>query len=271
MMPLAESKPILDQILLGIVQGLTEFLPVSSSGHLVALERWQGMAGADSMVSEILLHFATLLSVVIVFHKDILALLRGVFAPGPGRSQLIYIFVACIPAGIVGLLFKDQMEQLTGDWPLAVPLGWLVTAALLFSIKKREKQTDGEAITLRTALIIGVIQAFALLPGISRSGSTIVAALWLHVRRDRAASFSFLLSVPIIAGATLKTLLDLRDQGSSIPDGILWGGVAAFITGIVALRLLLTMIERGALHWWGYYLVGVALLYGGWVVTAGSA
>lgn len=259
-----------ENIALGALQGLTEFLPVSSSGHLVALETVIGSGGQEDLTREIFLHFATVLSVVVVFRRELAAVLQGALSGGAGRSLFLKLALACIPAGAVGFLAKSAVEKLPSRWPFVVSVCWLVMALVLFTLR-RSAPRDERAVDIGwgLAIWIGGWQILALLPGISRAGITIAAALWLGARPRDAASFSFLLSVPLILAAAG---LQITDAGGGLHavGPLVAGGVTAFVTGLIALKLLLRMLIGGSLHLWSYYLVTVAVLYGGWLFTGAA-
>ncbi|MEM7166227.1 MAG: undecaprenyl-diphosphate phosphatase [Planctomycetota bacterium] len=260
-----------DSVALGVLQGLTEFLPVSSSGHLQALKTMQDSPELASKTLDIFLHFATLLAVFLVFRRDFVQLARGCFGGGEPRRRLLLVLVGAVPAGVVGLIIKkfDLLEGLETSFPYLVPICWLLTAGALWSLRK---QVDGaREIDLKLALWVGCWQALAILPGVSRSGITIVSALWLGCRRESAATFSFLTATPLILGATVLEILDVfGSEGTGMAAGSVWpylaGGVAAFVTGLGALVLLLRMLRGGALHRWAFYLVPVAVAYTAWLL-----
>ena len=261
--------PFGEEILLGAVQGLTEFLPISSSGHLYAIESWLNSPLVKDLSFDILVHFATLIAVLWVFRSDFTRLIRSMFGGDPEeRRLLLSVVMGAVPAGLAGLFLKDQIETWPHEWPYLVSVCWLVTALALITLKRPSKENRA-TITIGMALWIGSFQAVALLPGVSRSGITICAALWIGCKREEAAKFSFLCATPLIAGATMLQLLDLVQAGR-LPEGATLGGylagsITALITGYFALRLLLTMLKRGALHWWAYYLVAIAVGYFSWV------
>lgn len=256
----------LQAILLGIVQGIAEFLPISSSGHLVLgeelLERLTtrsalDLGAADSnLLLNIALHVGTLGSIVVVYWKQLWATLR--------QPRLIAaIVIATIPAAIVGMLFKDHVEAIFGS-PLYVGMALCFTAVVLWS----SRRFDGGVvelpdITLFQALIIGLCQAVALVPGVSRSGSTIVGGLWTGLQREAAATFSFLIAVPVIGGAAVLMIKDLMERPAS--EQTPWAAYAvgagvAFLVGILALKWLLTLISRRQLHRFAWYCLAVGVL-----------
>lgn len=250
---------LLEAILLGIIQGLTEFLPVSSSGHLElgkALFEYDADA-QSSLMFTIVVHAATALSTVVVYRKDILHLLRGLFQFkwNEETRYVALIVLSMIPVMAVGLLLKEEVEGLFGGQIVLVGSMLLVTAALLFFTHKaghREGKVDG-----KRASIIGLAQAVAILPGISRSGSTIATALLLGVSREQAARFSFLMVLPPIAGATLLEVKDLMEApaAETATDlSLLTGGfIAAFISGVIACSWMVKIVKRSKLSWFALY------------------
>ena len=204
---------LLEAIILGIVQGLTEFLPVSSSGHLELTKAIFGenSVGKESMLMTLVLHFATALSTVVIFRKEIVQILKGLFA-FKWNDELKFslkIIVSMIPAAVVGVVFKDEIESLFGGAITLVGVMLILTGALLF-LADRAKRTDKE-VGFGHAIIIGLSQAVAILPGISRSGATISTSVLLGIDRERAAKFSFLMVVPLIFGAILFDAKDYMD------------------------------------------------------------
>lgn len=265
------SKELWEALFMGVLQGLTEFLPVSSSGHLQAMKALGGSPLLEDLTLDVLLHMATLLAVILVFRSDFKRLLGGLFQGGEGRRWCWLVVVGAIPGGLAGLLAKDWIEHLGARLPWLLPVCWLGTALALVSLRWIDREPGTRAMTIRAALWVGCWQAVALLPGVSRSGITIVAALWLGRRRDEAATFSFLIATPLILGATLLTGIELAGSESSHRPSwgaILVGGLAAFVTGWAALRLLLRMLHRGALHRWAFYLIPLAIAYGSWLLFA---
>lgn len=259
---------IIDAIILGIVQGLTEFLPVSSSGHL---EIGAAILGGnkipkESMLFTVVLHFATALSTILVFRKDIGEILRGLFQFKWNEETRfsIKIIISMIPAAFVGLFFEEQLEQLFGGNIAFVGFMLLVTAVLLF-FADRAKDTQ-KPVSHFHALIIGISQAIAILPGISRSGATISTSVLLGIDKARAARFSFLMVVPLILGKIAKDILDgaLTYNGDSI--GYLSAGfMAAFISGFFACTWMIQLVKKSKLTYFAIYctLVGlIAIIYG---------
>jgi undecaprenyl-diphosphatase len=252
-------------IILAIVQGLTEFLPVSSSGHLVVssavLEALGFQAPADVLQVNIVLHLGTLASVLVYFRRRVWRLV------GEDRRVALLLVVGTLPAVAVTValkMFMPEMEIL--ESPLLSGLMFPLTAAMLIWASRIEPgDVDYTRLGYRDALVIGLLQAIAILPGVSRSGATIVAGLALGLRRESAVTFAFLLAIPAIAGAgvlEMAKLLEPASAAESTPAGLLLIGAAvSFVVGLAALDWLLRLVERGRLAWFAYYLIplGVAV------------
>ncbi len=271
-------------IILGIVQGLTEFLPVSSSGHLVIAGTLLDVATPGVFV-EVALHVGTLLSVMIVYRKRVAALLIGAIRREPGAWRYLgLLLLASVPAGLVGILLKDSIEAAFGaPWVTGVML--LVTGIILWSTRRTRPElarvADGgelaatlaveqtvdytrpaDAVTWKLALGIGLAQAIAILPGISRSGSTITAGLWGRLSGEAAAEFSFLMSIIVIAGAALLQLRDLNDSIQGVGAGpLLFAFITAVITGIIAIQSLVWLLRKQAFHAFAYYVWAVGGIF----------
>ena len=264
---------VISAIVLGIVQGLTEFLPVSSSGHLELAEFL--MSGAElkdhGIIMTVVLHFATALSTVIIFRKDVLEILKGLFQFQPNEQFFfsVKILISMVPAVIVGLLFEDQLEQLFDQRIVLVGCMLLVTGVLLL-LADRAKNTDSD-VGFVGALIIGISQAIAILPGISRSGATISTSVLLGIDRAKAARFSFLMVVPLIFGKIAKDILDYATGGGSqIAEvnflALAIGFVAAFVTGLLACTWMLKLVKACKLFYFSIYCFAVAA----WAICAGA-
>jgi len=239
------------QLLLGIIQGLTEFLPVSSSGHLVLLKHWIGFKG-EGVIMEITLHFATLLSIIIFFRKKILDYAT--------KEKILAIVVGTIPIAILGFMLKDKIEFLFNNY-LLVTFALSLTGLVLF-ISKRAKENKS-AVDLKTAFIIGIAQALALTPGISRSGFTVAAALLLGLNREKAFEFSFILAIPALLGAFIINIPDILGVNPEEVLSLLPGTLAAFISGLLALWIFYRLITKKEIYLFSYYLwavSGVSLL-----------
>ena len=252
-------------IWLGVVQGLTEFLPVSSSGHLVLGQHLLGL-NEPEMLFDVAVHVGTLLAVAAYFWRDLWAMLRGLWGRDEeaerGRRLIWLVFVGSVPTAIIGVLFRHDFEALFAS-VTAVGIALIITGFLLMATHfapppRREIWRVGAG----RALIVGFVQGLAITPGISRSGSTISAALMLGVERKLAAQYSFLLSLPAILGALVLHLKDLGPEQEVAWTPLLLGGAVAGVTGLVALRLLIGVVQRGGLHWFAFYCwaIGAAAL-----------
>lgn len=255
-------------LILGVVQGLTEYLPVSSSGHLTILSSFFGIDGADNLQFTVAVHVATVLSTLVILWKEIDWILKGLFKfeMNEETKYALNILVSMIPVGIVGLFFKDRVEEAFGSGLLIVGVMLIVTAVLLtfsYLAKPRVK----EHLSLWDAFVIGVAQACAVLPGLSRSGSTIATGLMLGNKKEKMAQFSFLMVIPPILGEALLDILKAANGEDVIADSIgtfplAVGFLAAFLSGCFACKLMISIVKKGKLIYFGYYcaVVGVAVL-----------
>lgn len=249
----------LESILLGVVQGLTEFLPVSSSGHLQIAKELLGVEIVENLTFDVTLHAATVLSTIVVLRKQIWDLLRGLlrFERNSQTEYVGKIILSMIPIGIVGFAFKDQLNEMLSSPAIMLIVGamLLLTAALL-TFAAHAKERNKEQISWRDALIIGCAQAVAAMPGLSRSGTTIATGLLLGNRRDTIAQFSFLMVLPPILGEALLDLIKSAGETAStgISMGVMAAGfVAAFVTGCLACKFMLGIVRRGKLTWFAVY------------------
>ena len=254
---------VLDSILLGIIQGLTEFLPVSSSGHL---ELGKAVLGDKSIPEEsllftVVLHFATALSTIVVFRKDVWSILKGIlkFEWNDDLQFASKIAISMIPAVIVGLFFEEQLEQLFGGNILLVGFMLLITAILLFFADKAKNTNKN--VSFSNAFIIGVAQAIAMLPGISRSGATISTSVLLGNDKTKAARFSFLMVVPLIFGKIAKDILsgDLSLESQNFTT-LSIGFIAAFISGLFACTWMIRLVKKSKLSYFAIYCAIVGLI-----------
>ena len=254
---------IIDSIILGIVQGLTEFLPVSSSGHL---ELGKAILGDNSIPKEsllftVVLHFATALSTIVVFRKDIANIFKGIlkFEWNEDLQFAAKIAVSMIPAVLVGLFFEEQLEQLFGGNILLVGCMLIVTAILLFLADKAKDSS--KKVSFKNAFIIGVSQAIAMLPGISRSGATISTSVLLGNDKTKAARFSFLMVVPLIFGKIAKDVLngDFTYESHNF-TALSVGFIAAFIAGLFACTWMIALVKKSKLSYFAVYCVIVGLI-----------
>jgi undecaprenyl-diphosphatase len=258
----------LEAIALGIVQGLTEFLPISSSGHLEIGKALFGLAvnPEESLFLTIALHVATALSTMVVFRKEIVQILKGLFEFKNNESTQfsLKIILSMLPAVFVGLFFQDEIEQLFAQNLVLVGLMLCLTALILFVADKAQK-TD-KNVSTQNAAVLGIIQAIAILPGISRSGSTIATAVLLGIDREKAAQFSFLMVLPLIFGSMAKTILDADPSIQNIEiTPLLLGFLSAFITGILACKWMIQLVKNSQLKFFSLYCIvvgGIALTYG---------
>ncbi len=263
---------ILQSFLLGLLQGLTEFLPISSSGHLALGKYFLGENNEAGLTFEIVVHFGTLCS-ILIYYRTLLAdiLKSGIgFLASPKQKKdhpqvktILFILVSMIPASVVGFTLKDKVETVF-DSPFLVSVMLIVTGIILF-ITKFAKEKEGK-VTLGRSFIIGVAQAFAMIPGISRSGSTISTALYFGVKREEAANFSFLMVIPVIGGAMLLQILDLMEAGvdSVQIQSLVVGFLTAFISGYYALKYLIVILKKKGFHYFAYYcwlIGGAGLIY----------
>jgi undecaprenyl-diphosphatase len=256
----------LEALVLGIIQGLTEYLPVSSSGHLAIGQALFGMDdGADNLMFTVAVHVATVLSTLVILWSEIDWILRGLFKfeLNAETKYALNILVSMIPVGIVGVFFKDYVEEIFGSGLLVVGCCLLITASLLtFSYFAKPRQK--EHISWKDALIIGIAQAIAVLPGVSRSGSTIATGLLLGNKKESLAQFSFLMVIPPILGEALLDVLKAV-KGEAVLGGIealplTIGFLAAFLSGCVACKWMINIVKRGKLIYFGIYCAVVGVI-----------
>lgn len=252
-----------DAILLGIIQGFTEFLPVSSSGHLELGKAILGdtMVAEESLLFTVVLHFATALSTIVVFRKDIIEIISALlkFQWNEETQFIVKIGISMLPAVIIGLLFEEQLEAFFGGSIAFVGAMLIVTAVLLW-LADRAKNT-GKPVTFKDSFIIGISQAIAMLPGISRSGATISTSVLLGNDKSKAARFSFLMVVPLIFGKIAKDVLsgDLSSESTNFTTLGL-GFAAAFICGLIACTWMISLVKKSKLRYFSVYCVIVGLI-----------
>jgi undecaprenyl-diphosphatase len=251
---------VIQAVLLGIVQGLTEFLPVSSSGHLAVLQNMFGFGGNGVLTFDIALHLATLAAVTAALWREVLAILRKPL------DKLTWLLVtATVPMVVVGVLFKDRIEAIfNGENLILVGACFLVTAIVLFAADRvREGGKDRKEMTFLDAAIIGVAQCVAILPGISRSGATISASLFAGLKRDFAIRFSFLMAIPAILGPAAVDGVKLLKAGGELgiePLPLVAGMLAAGLTGFFAVKIMLRLFSRIGLRYFSYYLLALGAI-----------
>ena len=259
---------IIKAVILGIVQGLTEFLPVSSSGHLVLAAEFLNFQ-EEGVAFEVFVHLGTLFSVLVAFRKKILQMIVSPYKVWIKRSKeqddldsvkwALYIIIGTFPAALIGLVFKDQIEIIFSNFILVLAM-LIVTGTMMISsryVTNRDKD-----VTITKSILIGFAQAFAILPGISRSGSTILTGMVLGIDRSKAAEFSFLLSIPVIIGATVLKTRDLLESHISSGEILLLaaGTISAFISGYYAIIWLLDIVRKGRLEWFGVYCYTIVII-----------
>lgn len=247
---------IINAIILGIIQGLTEFLPVSSSGHLEIAKAILGenKVGEESLLMTVVLHFATALSTIIIFRKDILEILSGLlqFKNNDSFWFSLKIVLSMIPATFVGVFFNDEIEALFGGALTLVGSMLLVTGLLLLLADKAK--SSAKKVGIKHAILIGISQAIAILPGISRSGATISTAVLLGIDKEKAARFSFLMVVPLIFGKMAKDIFSEDIQYATttfIP--LLIGFIFAFLTGMFACKWMIKLVKSSQLKYFAFY------------------
>ncbi|HJM12420.1 MAG TPA: undecaprenyl-diphosphate phosphatase [Candidatus Marinimicrobia bacterium] len=248
---------IIDALILGSLQGMTEFLPVSSSGHLVLGQHFLGLSLPGNFF-EVLVHLGTLCSVLVVFRTEILKLIQSIKS-AESKIMLSALVIGTIPAVLIGLSMKDKISQLFEN-PLAVSFSLILTGIWLVMTKWFVNQQSN--INLKNGFLIGCAQAIAIIPGISRSGATIGVAMLLGISPEKAAKFSFLLAIPAIAGAGLLTAIDIDPAlVSSLSSGtIIVAFFSSFLVGWAALTWLLKLISKGQFHWFGLYCMVIGIL-----------
>lgn len=252
-------------IIVGIVQGLAEFLPVSSSGHIVLTQYLLGIreVGSDhqpDLSFEIILHLGTLVSVLIFFWPSLWRLIQSLYTPSmvEDRKMIMWLGIATLPAVVAALLFKDFFDSVPGN-PFMVSAFLILTGLILFVPRLVKGQKD--KVGLKSAIIMGLGQALAILPGVSRSGSTIAAGLVSGVKAEKAAEFSFLMSIPAIAGGFVLTMKDQMEKTDSFSEAFmscfstpyLAGAAAAAVVGLLAIYLVMGAVKRGKLEYFSYY------------------
>ncbi len=254
-------------LVLGLIQGLTEYLPVSSSGHLTIGAAIFGLQGEENLAFTVTVHVATVLSTIVVLWREIVWLFRDLFkfTWNAGTKYVVNILISMIPIGIVGVFFKDEVEAIFGSGLVVVGICLLVTAVLLafaYFAKPRQKAD----ISMRDAFIIGLSQAVAVLPGLSRSGTTIATGLLLGNNKEKLAQFSFLMVIPPILGEALLETIDLLSGSAEavtnvVPASVLIiGFLAAFVSGCIACKFMIELVKRGKLIYFAIYCAIVGAL-----------
>lgn len=261
-----------EALVLGIVQGLTEFLPVSSSGHLEIGQALLGTAGEENLLFAVVVHTATVLSTLVILWREVAQLFKGTFTTlswNEDKNYVAKILVSMIPVFVVGMFFKDKVEGFFGHGLLLVGICLLITACLLWLSEWLTKRMNrqGHEVTYRDSIIIGCAQALAVLPGLSRSGTTIATGLLCGVKKEEVAKFSFLMVLIPILGEAFLDLLKLLSGEVAVTIGagpLLVGFLAAFVTGCMACRFMIDIVRRQKLTWFAVYCLCVgafAIIY----------
>lgn len=248
----------LDALILGIIQGLAEFLPISSSGHLVLAEELLHVK-VPGVTFEVLVHIGTLASVVIYFRSQIMVLIQSLFVRKMKRERMMvwYLILGSIPAGLAGVLLKDFFEA-TFSSPFQTSIDLIITGGILLTLKFVKQ--GSKHLKLASVIAMGIGQAIAILPGISRSGTTIVAGMVTGTKPSEAAEFAFLLSIPAIAGAALVKSHNIAGLEAGLAGPYLLSALVAFVFGLAAVYAVLKTVKRGKLHYFGYYCFAAGLL-----------
>ena len=249
---------IFEIVILGIIQGITEFLPISSSGHLVIAQHILGIKSPGNKL-EVLFHFGTLMSVFYVFFNDIKQILLSINQKN-NQSFIFYIIIGTMPAAFAGLFLKDYFLEIFDNVNLVGVALCLTGAILILSNTFKNNQKE---IVLSSSILVGIAQAVAIIPGISRSGFTISICMYLGIPPNKAARFSFLLSIPVILGASVLGYLEIESDKTFNNLILVLAIISSFITGVLALKILLKILEAGRFHLFGIYclVVGVSTIF----------
>ena len=259
-----------EAILLAVIQGLTEFLPVSSSGHLVLAQQWFGQFSESNLLYDVMLHFATVTAILAYFRQDMMTLGLGflgyptkgnsVFA-GAERQTIVYVILASVPTAILGLTIESIGLEVLGR-PDVVGSFLILTGIVLWFGRSHTTCRGMKDMKATDALVIGVVQGFAVFPGISRSGSTIASGLWLGLDRELSARFSLLISIPAIVGATALELIKAIGQPQSELGPFVVGMVIAALVGYLSISIILRLVRQDHFHLFSYYLwpVGITVI-----------
>ena len=247
-----------DAILLGIVQGLTEFLPVSSSGHLVLVQEFLHIPEAG-LAFDLVLHLGTLIAVLIFFRATVWRLIQAAFGKGTAedRKMIVWLIIGTIPAAVIGVLFEDFFEEAFGS-PVSTSWELIITGAILLAT--RFIRHGDRPISFMPSLWMGIGQAISIMPGISRSGTTIAAGMYVGVKPSIAAEFSFLLSIPVIAGAILLKSREIAGIPASLYGPYAAGLIVSLVLGLLSVYVVLATVKRGKFDYFAYYCFAVGLL-----------
>ena len=257
---------VLESIILGAVQGITEFLPVSSSGHLQLAKELLGVELEENLAFDVTLHAATVLSTIVVLWAEIWSILKGLFTRGMNdqKRYILKLVISMIPIGIVGFMFKDYIDAMLGSsYIMLIVGGTLLLTAMLLSFAYYARPRQKLTISYRDSFIIGVSQAVAAMPGLSRSGTTIATGLLLGNEKGAVATFSFLMVLAPILGETMLSVLDGDLSMVGVDTGVVVAGfISAFVVGVLACRYMINIVKRGKLIWFAIYcaVVGVVAI-----------
>ena len=260
----------LDAIILGLVQGLTEFLPVSSSGHLVLTQHVLGLGGAENLTMDLLLHVGTLLAVIISFRADLLRLVAGIFSDRDQQRLAVLLVIAMVPTAVIALSIRRFIAG-AFDSPATVGFLLIATGVLLYVAPRRQKASRPlSALGLREALWIGAAQGVAALPGVSRSGTTIGAGMIGGLSGGASARFSFLLAILAITAAMVLNIPDAASLAETQLSTVVVGMIVAFASGMLSIRWLMRFARRGRFDGFAYYCWGIGVVAIGIAVWSGS-
>lgn len=263
----------LDALLLGILQGLTEFLPISSSGHLVLAKELLNINNVANIEFEVFVHFGTFISVIIVFWKDIKLIFKALFGALKNPLKInnhyresenfriiVFILIGTIPAGVIGIIYDKQIGVLFNDSKF-VSVMLLVTGSILY-LTKFAKPKEDKKVGFLPSVFIGIAQALAILPGISRSGITISVGLFSGISRENAAKFSFLLSLPVILGATILKMVEVINNNTSLEQYLIYlaGTISAAVSGYVAIKIVMNVLKQKKFSWFSFYCFIIGIL-----------
>ena len=257
---------LLEALILGVIQGITEFLPVSSSGHLQIGAAILGIESTNNLLFTVIVHGATVLSTLIVFWKEIISILKGVlkFELNQETKLVFYIIISMIPVGIIGIFFESKLEAFFDGRVIFVAAMLMITGFILLATNFLKAKNASGNLSFTKASIIGIAQAIAVLPGISRSGTTIATALILGVDKEKATRFSFLMVIPPILSATLLKVKEVIEQPSlhtQISNAALAVGfVAALVFGIFACKWMINIVKKGSLVYFAYYCFAISAI-----------
>lgn len=249
---------IWEALLLGIVQGLTEFLPVSSSGHLVLVQNALGIGGETVMFFDVMVHVGTLIAVLTVLHKPVFELIKN-----PISKPMLRLVIATVPAGLAGVLLDDLIEGLFGGEFIFIP--FLATAIILFITETVSRRTrEARPVDAKIAAVMGLGQALAIMPGLSRSGTTIATGIVAGGNKKDVADFSFIMSIPVILGAAVLETYKMLKAGITVDQMYLLptliGAVAAAVSGYFAVKWMLKLVQNSNFKWFSVYLVALSIL-----------